>query len=224
MQQALVCERKARFIHARSFVRLAHQEALADFELFLLRVAGQTQDFHAVLQRLGNGVQDVRRANEHHFGQVVFDIQVMIHERAVDLGIENFHERRRRVAAEVHRHLVHFIEHEDGIHRAGLLHHLDDLAGQRADIGTAMPADFGFIAHPAQRNAHELASRCMPDGHGQRSLAHSRRPHEAQNRALRILHQLANRQKFQDPFLDFVEAVVLFVQDFLRGFNIADFF
>ena len=87
-----------------------------------------------------------------------------------------------------------------------------------------MPADFGFIAHPAQRNAHELASRCMPDGHGQRSLAHSRRPHEAQNRALRILHQLANRQKLQDPFLNFFEAIVLFVQNLFRSLNVSDFF
>ena len=86
-----------------------------------------------------------------------------------------------------------------------------------------MAANLGFIPHAAERNAHKLASCRVANGHRQRSLAHARRADEAENRTLRILHQLPNRQKFQNPFLDLVEAVVLFVQDFFRGLDVANF-
>src|SRR6202171_5936403 len=86
-----------------------------------------------------------------------------------------------------------------------------------------MAANLGFIAHAAERNADELAASRMADGHSQGSLTNARRPDEAQNRALRVLHELADRQKFKDPLLDLIEAIVLFVQDFLRGFDVADF-
>ncbi|HEY6386936.1 MAG TPA: hypothetical protein VIX91_14765, partial [Candidatus Acidoferrum sp.] len=46
--------------------------------------------------------------------------------------IEHFEQRGGRIAAEVHRHFVDFVEHEDRILGAGLLHHLDDLAGKSA--------------------------------------------------------------------------------------------
>ena len=60
---------------------------------------------------LGN-VQRIRRGDEHHLGQVEIDLEVMIVEGVVLLGIEHFEQRRRRIAAEVHRHLVDLIEHE----------------------------------------------------------------------------------------------------------------
>ncbi len=86
-----------------------------------------------------------------------------------------------------------------------------------------MAANLGFITHAAERNAHELAPSRMPDGHRQRSFAHSRRPDEAKNRPLRILHELPDRQKLQDSFLDLIEAIVLFIQNLFRGLDVADF-
>ena len=97
--------------------RLRHQEALGDLDLLVLGVAGQLQHFHAVAQRLRNRVQHVGRADEHHVRQVVLDVEVVIEERVVLLGIEHFEQRRRRVAAEVHRHLVDFVEQEDRVER-----------------------------------------------------------------------------------------------------------
>ena len=102
---------------AGAFDRLRHQEALGDLDLLVLGVAGQLQHFHAVAQRLRNGVQHVRRADEHHVRQVVLDVEVVIEERVVLLGVEHFEQRRRRVAAEVHRHLVDFVEQEDRVER-----------------------------------------------------------------------------------------------------------
>ena len=86
-----------------------------------------------------------------------------------------------------------------------------------------MAANFRFIAHAAERYTHELAPRRVADGHRQRSLPDARRPHKTQNRALRILDQLADGKEFQDAVLDLLEPVMLFVQNLFRGFDIANF-
>ena len=113
--------------------------------------------------------------------QIVLDVQVVIHEHVVLFRIENFEQRGRRVAAEIHRHLVDFIQHEDRVLCTGLLHHLDDLAGQRADIGAAMAADFGFVPHAAQRQTHKLTASGFGDRHSERSFAYAGRPDKTKN-------------------------------------------
>ncbi len=174
--------------------RLRHEEALGDLDLLLLGVAGELQHFHAVAQRLRDGVQHVGRADEHHVRQVVLDVEVVVEEGVVLLGVEHLEQRRRRVAAEVHRHLVDFVEQEDRVERAGLLHHLDDLAGERADVGAAVAADLGLVTHAAERQPHELAVHRARDRLGQRGLAHAGRADEGEDGGLRLLHQRADRR------------------------------
>ena len=123
----------------------------------------QAQHFHAILKGGGNGVQHVGRGHEEHLGQIVFHVQVMVLEHPVLLGVKDFQERRGGIAAEIRGHLVDFIEHEDRVLGAGLLHHLDDLAGQGADISPAVAANLGFIAHAAQRHADKLAPGGLGD-------------------------------------------------------------
>ena len=198
------------------FHLLAHQEALGDLHLLELGIAGEPDHFHAVLQGRRNGVQHVGGGDEEHLAQIVLHVQVMIHEHVVLLGVEHFEQRGRRIAAEIHRHLVDFVQHEDRIARAGLLHHLDDLAGQRADVGAAVAADFGLIAHAAERHADELAAGGLGDRHAERGLAHAGRSDEAENGALGILHQAAHRQEFEDALLDLLQAVVVGFEHLLR--------
>ncbi len=144
---------------------LGNQEALGDLHLFDLGVAREPDHFHAILQRRRDGVHHVGRGDEEYLAQVVLDVQVVIHEHVVLFRIENFQQRRRRVAAEVGRHLVDFVQHEHRVAHAGFLHHLENLSGQGADVGTPMAANFRFIPHAAQRQAHELASGGLGDGH-----------------------------------------------------------
>ena len=183
----------------------------------------QAQHFHAVLQGGRNGVNHVRGGDEEDLGQVVLDVEVVVDEHEVLFRIEHFEQRRRGIAAEVHRHLVDFVEHEDRVLGAGLFHHLNDLAGQGADVGAAMAADFRFIAHAAQRHADELAAGRLGDRHAERSLAHAGRSDEAENRAFGIFHQLADGEKFEDALLDFLQAIMIFVQSFLGPRDVADF-
>ena len=222
VQQACLGEGKIPFRKPGRFAGALDEEAARDFELFLFRIAGEAQHLHAVLERLRNGVQHVGRANEHDLREVVLDIEIVVGERVIELGIEDFHQRGRRIPAEVGGHLVHFVQHKNRVDGAGLLHHLDDLARERADIGAAMAADFGFIANAAERNADEFAACGVADGHSQRSLSHAGRPDEAQNRAFGIFHELTNSQKLKDALLDLLETVVLGVQNVLGGLDVAN--
>jgi hypothetical protein len=90
---------------------LWHQMPLGDLDLLVLGVAGDTDDLHAVHQGRRD-VQRVRRRHEHHARQVVFDLEVMVHERRVLLGIEHLQQGRRRIAAEIHSHLNDLVEQE----------------------------------------------------------------------------------------------------------------
>ena len=108
-------------------------------------------------------------------GQVERHVEVVIAERVVLLGIEHLEQRRRRVAAEVGPELVDLVEDEDRVLRLGPAQPLDDLARQRADVGAAMAADLGLVAHAAERHADELAAERVGDRLRERRLADARR-------------------------------------------------
>ena len=214
-------ERDVLLGEAGAFDRFRREELLRDLHLLDFRVAGQLQHFHAVAQRLRNRVQHVGGADEHHVREVVFDVEIVIEERAVLLGVEHFEQRRRRVAAEVHRHLVDFVEQEHRVHRPGLLHHLDDLAGEGADVGAAVAADFRFVADAAERQPHELAVHRAGDRLGQRGLADSGRSGEGEDGRLRLLDQRADREELEDALLDLVETVMILVEDLFGALQVA---
>ena len=209
------------FVSPAPSIAFGARNFLRDLDLLELGVAGELQHFHAVAQRLRNRVEHVRRADEHHVREVVLDVEVVIEEGVVLLRIEHLEQRRRRIAAEVHRHLVDFVEQEHRVHRAGLLHHLDDLAGERADVGAAVAADFGFVAHAAERQADELAVHRAGDRLGERRLADSGRPGEGEDGRLGLLDEGADGEELEDALLDLLEPVVIFVEDLLGALQVA---
>ena len=73
----------------------------------------------------------------------------MIAEGKVLLGIEDFQQSRRRIAAVVGADLVDFVEHEHRVRCRRLIDGLDDPAGQRTDVRATVTADFRFVAHAA---------------------------------------------------------------------------
>ena len=97
------------------------QVLLGDGQLFLLGVAGQLDDLHPVPQRVRNAVQGMCGGDEEDLAQIEIQVEVMIPEGVVLLGIEDFQQRRRGIAAHVRAELVHLVEDEDGVHRPGLL-------------------------------------------------------------------------------------------------------
>src|SRR6478672_1159635 len=140
----------------------------------------------------------------------------MILELAVLLGVENLKQRRARITAEILAEFVDLIEQEQRIRRPRFLDVRNNLSGQRANVGAAVAADFGFIANAAQRLSDELAARCPGDRSPERSLADAGRADEAQDRALQLVGAGLNREIFDDPVLDLFKPVMVLVQHALR--------
>ena len=106
----------------------ADQVLLGDLGFFLFGVTGQRDDLHPVQQRPRHVVA-VRRGQEHHVGQVIFDLKIVIHKRVVLFRVQHLQHRRSRIPTEVLPHLVDFIEQDKRVRGFRLFQRLDDLAG-----------------------------------------------------------------------------------------------
>ncbi len=212
-ENRIVLEDNVLLTQAGLLALLFDQILLGDFELFLLGVALQLQNLHAVLQGRRDGMQHVGRGHEQHLRKIVIDVEIVILEAGVLLRVKHLKQGRGRVATEVRGDLVNLVEQEDRVLGAGALHVLNDLPRQCADVGAAMAANLGLVPHAAERQAHELAAGGLGNRHAQRGFAHARRSGEAQNRALGILDELTDGQKFEDALLDLFKAVVILVEN-----------
>ena len=100
--------------------------------------------------------------------------EIVVAEGVVLFGIQHLEQRRKRIALIARRELVDFIEHENRIAAAGLAHGLRDVAGQRADVGAPMAANFRLIVHAAQAHAAEFEADRLGNALAERGLAHAR--------------------------------------------------
>ena len=164
----------------------AHQIALGDLQLLVGGVAGEADDLHAVAQRPGDGVEHVGGGDEHHAAQVERHAEIIVAERVVLLRIEHLEQRRAGIALDAGAELVDLVEHHHAVARAGLADRLDDVAGQRADIGAPVAADLGLVVHAAEADAHEFAAHGAGDRLAERGLADAGRADEAQDRRLAL--------------------------------------
>ncbi|OPX68871.1 MAG: hypothetical protein A4E38_01679 [Methanoregulaceae archaeon PtaB.Bin108] len=67
-------------------------------ELFLISVSRDLDQFHPVEEGSRDGGERVGSRNEQHFREVVGDLQVVIRERGILFGIQDFKESARRIA------------------------------------------------------------------------------------------------------------------------------
>ena len=148
-----------------------------------------------------------------HAAQIERHPEIVVAERVVLLRIEHLEQRRAGIALEAGAQLVDLVEHHHAVARAGLADRLDDVAGQRADIGAPMAADLGFVVHAAEADAHELAAHGARDRLAERRLADAGRADETQDRRLALRRELAHREILDDAPLDLLEAVVVVVED-----------
>src|SRR6516225_2545394 len=83
-----------------------------------------------------------------------------------------------------------------------------------------MAADFGLVAHPAQRNPYKLASGRPRHRFAKRGLADARRSNQAQDRSLQLACQGLDREILENALLDLLESVMIPFEDalgFLRS-------
>jgi len=90
--------------------------------------------------------------------------------------------------------LVDLVEHHHAAARSGFLERLDDVAGERADVGAPVSAYLRFVVHAAQRHPHELARERLGDALAERGLADPGRADEAQDRRVAFRVELAHRE------------------------------
>ena len=140
---------------------LRDQVVAGDVDLLLEGVAGQLEDLHAVAERAGDRVEQVRRRDEHHLRQVVRRRRGSGRRRLLFCsGSSTSSSAARRDRRGSPRPSLSISSSmKTGLIGPGLLHRLDDPAGQRADVGAPVAADLGLVAHAAERDAHELAAR-----------------------------------------------------------------
>ncbi len=92
----------------------------------------------------------------------------------------------------------------------------------RPDVGTPVAPDLGLVAHPAQRDADELAAECIGHRLAEGGLADPGRAHQSEDRpraaavhrseaALSL--QFANGQVLEDAVLHILQPVVVCVED-----------
>ena len=175
------------------------------------------RDLHAVEQRRVKRPELVRRGDEQHAREIERHFEVVIAEACGSAP-----GRAPRAAPPPGRpgsptaDLVHLVEHEHRVDRAGLPHRLHDASGQRADVGPSMAADLRLVAHAAERKPHELAVHRPRDRLAERGLADAGRADEAEDRPLHVALQLPDGQVLDDAFLDLVEVVVVLVEHAAR--------
>ena len=214
--QRLVRDRDPALLQAVRRDLLRHEVPLRDPELLLVRVAGELDHVHPVEQRPRDRVERVRGADEEHLREVVGQVEIVVAEARVLLGVEHFEHRRGRIAAEVGAHLVDLVDQEDGIRRLGVADRADDRARHGADVRPPVPADLRLVANAADRDAGELAAERARDRVAERRLAHARRPDEAEDRAGEVVLQLRDGQVLDDPLLHLLEVEMVLVEDLAR--------
>ncbi|OQC02803.1 MAG: hypothetical protein BWX80_03015 [Candidatus Hydrogenedentes bacterium ADurb.Bin101] len=185
-----------------------------DLRLFLVRIAGQAHHFHAVLKRKGNVVFTVGGGNEKDFRQVKAYFEVVVAEMLVLFRVQRLEQGRGGIAPKIHVHLVHFIQHEQGVFHPRILDGLDQASGHGTHISAPVSAYLRFVADAAKRNTHKNTPHGAGDGLAQRCFADTGRPDQAENGTLALLVEFTHGQKFQDALLDFFEAEMVRVKHF----------
>src|SRR5580658_7232170 len=105
-------------------------------------------------------------------------------------------------------YLVHFVQHNDRVHRLREFQGLDELAGHRADICAAMAFTFRLIAHAAHRKAIKLAVQRARDAFSNARLTHAWWTDKTDNAPFHATAEFAHADEFQDALFDVVQTVV----------------
>src|SRR6266536_228747 len=137
----------------------------------------------------------------------------MIAKSVVLLRIENFEERRCRIAAIVTAEFINLIQHQDRVVHTGATNGLDYPARHRADIRASMPTQFCFVSHAAERHPFKLAPERARNRTAKGSFANSRRADKTQNWTLGAGLQLNHGKELQDSLLHVLKPIMVLVEN-----------
>src|SRR5207342_3961630 len=87
-------------------------------------------------------------------------------------------------------------------------------AGERTDVGASMTTDLGFVTDAAETDADKFATERAGDRLTERGLSDARGSDETENRTLHFVFELPHGEIFKDPFLHFLQIVVVLIEHF----------
>ena len=192
-----------------------------DFDFFFDDISAEVDDFHSVEKGGLDVGEAVGGGDEEDSGEVVVEPEEVVVEVAVLLRVEDLEECRRGVALEgVGLHLVDLVKDEHGIGYLGFDDFLDDTTGHGTDIGAAVATDLGFVVEAAEGYPAIGASQGLRHGTADGGLAGAGRADEAKHLGSRLQMVGGTARKdgqvFDDTFLDFLDAVMVAVEDATR--------
>ena len=191
---------------------LRNQMATGYFYFFLCDISAYLNQFHSVEQGRRDGSQIIGGSNEHDFGQIIIHIQIVVMECIVLFRVQNFQHSRRRIATMIATQLVDFIQYNNRIGRFSLHQALDNSSWHSTDVCLTMTTDFGFIMDTSQRHSHIFTLKSCSNRSTKRSLTHTRRAIQTNDRRLHVVFQFQYSQMFQDAFLYLFQTIVVLVQ------------
>ncbi len=103
------------------FLLFGDQMPLGDLHFFLLRVTRQLNHLHPVQQRPGDGIQVVGCGNKEDIRQIKRQLNKMISERVILLGVEDFQQSGSRISSEIAGQLIDLVHQNQGVSAARLL-------------------------------------------------------------------------------------------------------
>ena len=191
---------------------LWYQMLDGNMHLLILRIAADFNDFHPVQKRTRDGLKRVCRGDKKHFGQVHRNFQIMVPELAVLLAVQHFQQCGEGISFIIIAHLVNLIQQHQRILNTRMLQRAGNSSWHGPYIGLPVSPDLRLVPHASQGNTHIRLFQRPGQRLGDGSLASTRRPDQAQDRGISLFRQRPDCQKFQHPFLDFLQAIVILVQ------------
>ena len=166
----------------------------------------------------GDRVERVRRGDEHHVREVERHVEVVVAEGRVLLGVEHLEHRADAGSPRKSAPILSISSiMNTRVVGAGVAQRADDRARHRADVGAAVAADLGLVAHAADarcartcapaRAAIERPSDVLPTPGGPTK-------HRIEPRASRL--ELAHGEELEDAVLDLLDVVVVVVEHLAR--------
>ena len=178
-------------------------------QLFGVRVARKLYDLQPIQKRGRYGVERICRRHEHDLAEVERQLQVIILEIVILIGVEHLQQRRRGVAVHVGGHLVYLVQKENGIVDLGVSEPADYASRQRRHVRSAVSADFRLVAHAAERHAYKLLARRARNRPHYGRFANAGRTDKAQHGRFEVVRELVNRQVFEYALFDLVKPVMV---------------
>lgn len=152
---------------------LGDEVTLGDLNFLFEEVAVDGDQLHAVEQRCRYGPEGIGSGDEENLREIVVEVEEIVVEGGILLGVKDFEERGGWVAVVVAADFVDLVEDEDGVGGACDSDVLDDTSGHGTDVGASVSADLGLVMETAEGHADVFASESLGYALAERRLADS---------------------------------------------------